>query len=293
MPLHSPRNEYAGVNAHLHSFYQSHGGWEGFHGKHVGDMAELITPLLPRGYVVDIEQSLQLREIHPDTGERIRRPQPDLTLFQAAVVEPHSVGAISSSSAVATLTQPVARTIYLQERLHYSALLILRVDDSLALGKPITRIELLSPSNKYGVGFIEYSEKRLLALKSGVRLVEIDYLHETDPVVVGVPSYARGEAGSHAYTITINDPNPDMDAGLATTFGFDVDVAIPTLDIPLDAGKSFALDFNAAYNKTFNSLSAFSLRVDYARPPEHFDSYHAADQARILARMATVAAAAP
>lgn len=55
MSLYSPRNEYAGVNAHLHSFYQSHGGWEGFHGKHIGDMAEFITPLLPRCCCVDIE----------------------------------------------------------------------------------------------------------------------------------------------------------------------------------------------------------------------------------------------
>ncbi|NWF68086.1 MAG: hypothetical protein HXY40_03285 [Chloroflexi bacterium] len=40
-----------------------------------------LNAVLPAGHLVDTEQSLQIREYHPDTGERLRRPKPDSTLY--------------------------------------------------------------------------------------------------------------------------------------------------------------------------------------------------------------------
>jgi hypothetical protein len=31
MPIHTRKNLYQGVNAHLHSYLQQEGGWESFH----------------------------------------------------------------------------------------------------------------------------------------------------------------------------------------------------------------------------------------------------------------------
>ena len=57
-------------------------------------------------------------------------------------------------------------------------------------GRPITRIEMLSPSNKPGGSHHQvYFVKRALTLKSGIRVVEIDLLHLSPPVDAALPSY--------------------------------------------------------------------------------------------------------
>jgi hypothetical protein len=291
MSLITRRNEYCGVNAHLHSYFQTHGGWEGFHGVHISDLAKAITRALPGGYIVDTEQSLQLREIHPDTGERTRRPMPDVTVFRTGSPT-SSPSPATTGVATATLIQPVIKTMQvLQEKLYYRALLIYEAANPGALGVPVTRIELLSSSNKFGDGLLQYTEKRIAALKTGLRLVEIDYLHETDPVMSGLPSYIRREAGAHAYNITISDPYPSVETGLSTTHWIDVDQSLPTLSIPLGNNVSFSLDFDAVYHETYNSINAYSYRVDYARLPERAETYSSDDLARIEARMAGVATA--
>ncbi|HLA43610.1 MAG TPA: hypothetical protein VJZ27_09255, partial [Aggregatilineales bacterium] len=88
MTIRTRRNQYRGVNAHLHSYLQAHSGWQGFHNTFIIYLVNEINARLPEGYIVDAEQSLQIREIHPDTGERIRRPEPDLTVFDRSTSQP-------------------------------------------------------------------------------------------------------------------------------------------------------------------------------------------------------------
>ncbi len=45
--LHSTRNQYPGINAHLHSYWQGRGGWSRFHTNHIADLLRAL--LLPRG----------------------------------------------------------------------------------------------------------------------------------------------------------------------------------------------------------------------------------------------------
>jgi Protein of unknown function (DUF4058) len=289
MPVYLRHNAYRGVNAHLMSFFQTYDGWEGFHNKHIGDLGAFITRILPDGYVVDTEKSLQLLEIHPDTGERVRRPKPDATLYQYERSAMPQRAPSAQHDASATLVQPIIATIdLLEELMNYSALLIYRLQPDAILGQPLTRIELLSPTNKFGDGYLQYSEKRIATFKSGLNLVEIDYLHETDPVVKGVPSYARREVNAYPYHITISHPLPTLQAGKATTYGFGIDVPIPTLNIPLDDDNTFVVDFNAVYHLTYESMKSYSLRVDYGQQPAHFDAYTPDDQARIIECMGRV-----
>jgi hypothetical protein len=290
MPLFSRRNEYLGVNAHLHSYYQAHSGWEGFHGRYISYLAEAIDAVLPPGYAVDSEQSLQLREFHPDTGEFFRRrSKPDLALYDFAPDIPRITP--GGASAGATLIRPVVETMQPVSDEYLTAVVIYETDDDAVLGRPVTRIELLSPTNKQGAGRDIYLAKREITLKSGLCLVEIDLMHESDPIPAGMASYARHDANAYPYHITISNPRPSLYEGLATTHAFSVDTSLPTLDVPLAHGDAFALDFDGVYRVTYETLSAYSLRVDYAQPPAHFEAYSADDQARIRARMAAVAAA--
>jgi hypothetical protein len=285
MAIFTRDNQYQGVNPHLHSYFQAQGGWSSFHTNFIAALARDLNQQLPDGFVVDIEQSLQIREVHPDTGERIRRPEPDLTIYRTS----ENISAPGSSAAVATLSQPIPDTLDLTEDLYYSAVVIYRVEENTILGRAVTRIELLSPTNKHGEGYIQYREKRYAALKSGVALVEIDFLHETPPVVKGVPHYPT-DSNSHAYNITVSDPTPSFEAGIADTYAFSVDVPIPTIALPLGDGDQFKVELDVVYQDVYASLVAYSRRVDYEQMPLQVERYSVPDQTRIRERMARIRA---
>ena len=289
MELHSRKNEYRGVNAHLHSLLQHNGEWESFHSVHIVDLVRAIIPRLPDRYRATIEKSLQIREYHTDTGRRIvRRPKPDVLIFDTQAAAPSPQTGISDS-AVATMTQPVIDTFDAEVEQRLTTIVIYERGDDPRKGRPITQIELLSPTNKTDA-YVTYAEKRAAALKSGLCLVEIDYLHESESPVQGIPSYPRGEADSTAYNITINLPRPTVEEGISSTFGFGVDVPFPILNIPLAGDDFVSLDFGLPYAVTFETIPSFSEDVDYAVLPEEFETYSPTDQERIRQRMAAVAA---
>lgn len=276
MPIYARVNQYRGVNAHLHSYFQAQGGWSSFHTNFIAALARDLNAHLPEGFIVDIEQSLQIRELHPDSGERLRRPEPDLTIYRTREDTPVA----GLPGAAVTLTQSIAETLDWTEDLYYSALVIYRALPDSVLGAPVARIELLSPTNKQGDGYIQYREKRFAALKSEVALVEIDLLHETPPVVKGLPPYPT-HPDSRAYHITVSDPSPSFGEGLAQTYAFHVDSPLPTVAIPLGSGSNLNVDFERVYVDVFNSLSAYSRRVDYESLPLHMERYSGSDQTRI------------
>ncbi|MEM6528247.1 MAG: DUF4058 family protein, partial [Chloroflexota bacterium] len=170
------------------------------------------------------------------------------------------------------------------------AVVIYRQEDSADFGEPVTRIELLSPSNKQGTSEVQYREKRIATLKSGMKLVEIDLLHQTPSPIIGIPIYPQQD-GSYPYNITISDPQPSLAEGLAETYAFHVEDPIPVVAIPLADGHSVAVDSGAVYDTTFSSISAYSYRVDYEQLPDQIESYSVFDRARIQARMKVIAEA--
>jgi hypothetical protein len=285
MALHLRKNQYHGVNAHLQSFFQNHGGWPSFHGRYIIYLSNMISDRLPAGYLVDAEQSLQIREFHPDTGERIRRPEPDVGIYERTP-QTQKESASAPNVGIATLTQSIIETLEFNEDLYYLALMVYEVVEDAILGRPIMRIEVLSPSNKPGGdGYSLYQEKRYMTLKSGLRLVEIDFLHETRSPVKGIPYYPR-QPDSHPYHITVSDPTPSFETGLAKTYSFDVEQPIPNIQLPLSNENSIEVDWGAVFDQVFESLEAYSVRVDYEKLPDRFEMYSPADQERIRQVMA-------
>ncbi|MEM6528694.1 MAG: hypothetical protein AAF653_10390 [Chloroflexota bacterium] len=86
MPIKTLTNQYHSINAHLHSHWQAHGGWNNFHNRHIVDIASFLRlPLLDFGYTTNVEIALQFRpspapevESYPYTALSIHR-QNDLT----------------------------------------------------------------------------------------------------------------------------------------------------------------------------------------------------------------------
>jgi hypothetical protein len=150
-------------------------------------------------------------------------------------------------------------------------------------GKPVTRIELLSPSNKpRGGDYATYLRHRVDALKAGVNLVEIDLLHEQPPIDRLLSSYADGDSMALPYLAIVSSAQPSPEQGRTIVYGAGVIDMLPSIIIPLKHNDQCVLDLNQVYQQTFASLSELAeLVIDYAADPPNFDRYRPDDQARI------------
>lgn len=281
-PIRSIKNQYHGINAHLHSLWQGEGGWSGFHTVQIGHLlTALKAKLRPLGYTADVEQSLQIRRIDDSKN----RPRPDVMIYDPHPFRP------STASHVA---QNPLQTIPLLELLDddelsekpFRSIVIYEADPvTLRHGEPVAWLELLSPSNKGDSQDADaYRAKRMDVLVSGLVFVELDYLNETPPTFPTIsPAYP--------YRIIVIDPRPQFDDGQAQVLNFEVDEPIPTAYIPLNRGDILEFDFGLPYQRTFEE-SFYGDNVDYRHLPVNFDHYGEADQLRIVKRMLTVIEAA-
>jgi Protein of unknown function (DUF4058) len=292
------KNQYRGINAHLHSLLQGEGGWDSFHANQITYLTSYLTEqLLPMGYTAENIQSLQIRSL----GEPAGKPESDVTIYDSdpfrAVQPPLMWAGSAQKSAV-----KIPDIMEIKEDVEpYRAIGIFEFVPGMSrLGEPVAWIELLSPSNKPGGSDVkDYRYKRLKLLKSGIVFVELDYLHETPSTFEYIPSYARTRTrrpfadGTHPYRIVVIDPRPEFIEGDAYSYHFDVDETIPgKVDIPLNAGEWLQFDFDAPYQEAFRRIFYGRKFVDYTRLPLNFDRYSPDDQARILNRMIVVLEAA-
>jgi len=291
MAIQSDKNLYPGINAHLNSFLrQPDGGWEMFHGRYINEIVSALDLTLPENYYVGIEKSLQLHAfdiISEIPIGKASRTTPDVTLYQTSAARRIESGAFSSVTP--TLEFPIAETF--EEEHDFMSALVYRIDEGKYPGIPVTRIEVLSPANKPpGTHYPQYLSKRQETLKSGLRLVEIDFLHETRPFLRQVPSYPDRDTNSYPYSIIISDPRPTVVEGQTQVYGFGVDASLPALEIPLADLDTVYLDFGAIYHRIYEGLRALRIVVDYEQTPVNFERYSSDDRERIRQHMATIKA---
>ena len=286
MPIHLRENQYQGVNAHLHSYLQNEtGGWESFHTDYITFLRVALDSQLPSGYTARSELGLQISEITPAIRP-IRRTKPDVTIFQTRASS--QVAEATLVAATPTALFPIPETMDSEEYL--PGLIIYQTGEGQPPGRPITRFEVLSPANKpSGSHYPRYIEKRVETLHVGLRLVEIDFLHETRPVIQAIASYPNREEGAFPYSILVTDPRPSFEQGQTKFYGLSIDTTIPAIEIPLAGADSLIFDFDAVYNQFFASTRFFGEIVDYEQLPPRFETYTPADQQRIKARMQAVA----
>lgn len=284
MAVRSVKNQYRGINAHLHSLFQAEGGWGGFHTRHIVHIADVLAAQLrPLGYMVQIEESVQIRR---------NFDSPQVYRADVLISDRQTSRTIESSPLNAGQWIPVTELIVENEvsEKPYRAIKIAEFDSP---HESIVWMELLSPSNKgYGEDAEAYRAKRMDLLESGLVFVEIDYLHETPPTYTTISRYYPGKKGrwlpdSHPYRLVVIDPRPQMENGKARVLGFDADQPIPQCDIPLALSEIVSFDFGIPYHRTFEE-AFFGDFVDYSQLPRNFDRYSPADQLRIAQRMLAV-----
>lgn len=278
MALHSDRNLYPGINAHLNSFLQDEGaGWESFHAEYIVQLRDALDQALPEGYYAMAEKSLQISEVGLDFAHA-KRTVPDLSIYRTGE-KIHSQSTHLTASPIATL--PLAALIEPEDD-YDTAIVIYEVLDGKVPGTPVTRIELLSPGNKPSKkGYALYMTKRTATLRSGLFLVEIDFLHEQRPVIFDIPSYHAREEGAFPYTVIISKPQPTLEEGLMEWYGWRVLDPLPIIPIPLTGNHEVPLDLMTVYNHLFERIRVFRMIVDYDQQPVHFDRYVPEDQKQI------------
>lgn len=162
----------------------------------------------------------------------------------------------------------------------------IRLIEVTKVGRAVACVELLSPPNKSGCSnYGDYRIKRFEYVRAGVSLIEIDLLHESPPLIAALPIYPQ-EEDAHPYTIIKTDPRPTR--SLTRAYGFDVGQPLPSIEIPLADNDSVIADFDQVYTDVFVPFRFYRL-VDYSELPERFETYSAADQQRIRARMNEIA----
>ncbi|MBI5670062.1 MAG: DUF4058 family protein [Chloroflexi bacterium] len=287
MPIHSEKSLYPGINIHLNSLLQNEpGGGSNFHAEFIIYLREHLDRVLPPGYFSRSEKSLQIEGFDPASGKEQLTPlRPDISLYRVpgwTFAEPAPLETTPPTAII-----PIADTLTEEETL--TGLVIYQAGEGGTLGRPITRIEVLSPTNKPGGSYhIPYLIKRGDTLKSGLRLVEIDFLHETPPVIPVLPDYSKGESGAQPFTILISDPRPTLEQGHTTIYSFGVDNALPIVDIPLAGADHLPVDFGLVYHHMYENVRFFRMVIDYSQDVPHFGRYTEADREKIQARLAVI-----
>lgn len=186
MPVvRSVKNQYRGINAHLHSDWQATGEWNSFHAIHIADLTRFLRQkLLPMGYTADIEQSLQIRKYGKSAG----KPESDVLIFDLDPIRAGQSSTPDMGLAAQVMTVPEILSLPEEDEvIYYKAIAIYR-EGRWDEREPVAWVELLSPSNKPGGrDGINYHEKSLKIMQSGIVFVEIDYLHELPPTFKGLP----------------------------------------------------------------------------------------------------------
>jgi len=205
----------------------------------------------------------------------------------------HSAFIAQLSNSLDTMLPPnyyvLTKENYVDDDLTINSSIIYQIDGSRFPGKPVTRLELLSSLNKPGgENHAAYLTQHAYTIHSGLNLVEIDLLHESPPLLQSIPSYLKREKHAYPYAILVTKPSLTSNDGHISVYSFRIEEPLPTIYVPLADDDVIAVDFDAVYNRTFESRRVFRMVIDYHLEPARFQTYSPEDQERIRAKMAAI-----
>lgn len=278
------KNLYPGVNAHLNSYLQapkSAESWETFHADYITFLRTMLDRILPPGYYAASEKSLQIGEYEAQQIDPLRKSRTIADILVQRQFEPARTVSTGSGSDLAVVPPayilPMPETIDDDDKL--TSITIFLNKTGSPKGHPVTRIEVLSPSNKPGQSHYEqYAIKRVEVLKAGLRLVEVDFLDMYPPIRTALPNYLAHDQGASPYVILVTDPRPTFEQGFTQVYPFGVLSPIPVIAVPLEGKDLVPIDFGAAYNELLESSRLFRLIADYESDPVQFERFTLSDQ---------------
>lgn len=123
----------------------------------------------------------------------------------------------------------------------------------------VTAIEVLSPTNKQGPGYVEYLTKRDALLRSDSHLIEIDLLRRGRRVPMKQPL----PLAPYFVFVSRADGRP-----MVSVWPTSLDQSLPTFPVPLLPGDpDVMLDLQLAFTTVYD-ISHYERLIDYDAPPE-------------------------
>jgi Protein of unknown function (DUF4058) len=230
-------------------YLEAQGLWESFHASLVGHCADALNERLPKGYVARLatritllSEELSVNMRLPDTlvarkvGRTSSRSRPQAEAGGVATIEP--------------VTIPLSRRKF--EVLHRWVEVLTIPDHEL-----VTVIEILSPTNKIGVGRGEYLKKRDRIVSQAINLVEIDLLLRGRRMPMG----RKLPPGEYFAIVARTSERPN-----AQVYAWTIRDALPPVPIPLrEPDPDVLLNLAGAFNRTYD-WGRFSTSMRYGAP---------------------------
>ncbi|MEM6452227.1 MAG: DUF4058 family protein [Cyanobacteria bacterium P01_D01_bin.105] len=224
--------------------------WPNLHSRLIVAIANVLGPQVRPKYRVVVEEAVYKRD---EADQAILIGVPDVSVRQSGSgLEPRedlyegNIAIAKPESVTVTVPMPdIVRHRYLEIR-------------SLRTSNAITVIEILSPVNKRGIGRQKYDSKRLEILDSQTNLIEIDLLHEGQPMPV-----LNYEQHSH-YRILVSESSERPQAQL---YPFNLQQPIPAFWVPLKAeDPAIVVELKPLLDELYE-LSGYDLDIDYSQDP--------------------------
>ena len=244
---------FPGIDPYL----EAQGYWGDLHPRFVTYLCDALNDILPKPYVAQLGEQLRLMDV---TRREAKRIIPDVAIL-GSERKPASRAARSKQAGGILTLEPVTiplprvtmevRDVWIE---------ILRLPKK----APVSVIEVLSPTNKVGVGYSEYLQKRRQMIRQKVHLIELDFLLGGSrlPMDRALPpgdyyamvARARRRPDCDVYAWTIRDRLPAIPIPLLA----------PDPDIALDLGRVFA----TAYERgRYGRLIDYSMPLTLVRKP--------------------------
>lgn len=182
----SRENPFPGMNPYLE------GGWPDVHTRLVAEIGNLLGADLPQGLVARVEEAVAVDDI---SGVDESRYKADTAVVEkeswrygtppAWSPEAHSGadGLVATEPEIFSVEEATERWVEIRT----------------TEGKVVTVIEIISPSNREGIGRDRYLKKQISCLASDASLVEIDLIRRGQPVIAVPQERLLRREGTHGF----------------------------------------------------------------------------------------------
>ena len=222
--------------------------WMTFHSQLVVEIARQLAPKIRPKYVTLTTERFVLDDMD-GVAVTTAGIYPDVSI---AVSPPRR--RIAKSAAHAASAPLLLETVVPERVPHLSVEIRDRLHRQL-----VTAIEVLSPTNKRGLGREEYLAKRQRLMLSSAHLLEIDLLR----IVKRVPMRRRLPAAPYFVLLSRAQMRPELEVWPIT-----LQESLPVVPVPLLPGDPDAsLDLQLALKTNYDQFR-YDLSVDYTKPPE-------------------------
>jgi hypothetical protein len=221
--------------------------WMNFHGQLCAEIARQLGPKLRPRYVALLTERF-VTEVPEGLAVTTASLLPDIGVVERPSWVP---GVVHQGLATAPLR---LTTVIPEAILHFSIEIRDRAENRL-----VTCIEVFSPTNKQGDGYLEYRRKRNRVLSSTAHLLEIDLLRQGQRIPM------RDPLPEAPYFVFLGrfETRP-----VTEVWPIYFDQSLPILPIPLLAeDPDVILDLQQAFSTVYDVCS-YDLIIDYSKPPD-------------------------